>query len=823
MANILWANSNSNLGTYAGGANVSNIPIPALNAQRFTIIAGSLPTGLSLSSRGIISGTIAPVLDTTTSTFVVRAISIVGQVADKTFNITVNNASPPVWATPAGFIAINTTTNVNGTAINNELISIQLTATSPENFPIEYRLSSGTALPNGLNLLSTSGYITGIISETIYPGQIQNYNFSVDAVSGTAVSTQTFNLKLINPFTLTADDTIIGFSSTSTAIYVGNHSGVAGSTGTYTSISLIQAPEFLRPSALGELSSNSKHYFPITAYDPNPLLGPIIYSVIEGEGDFNRLPQGLSLDPGSGYVYGYITTQTNFKQVYDFTVKATKYDKISGASIYTINTFTLSTLAEHYDVISWVSTGTLAPLLESRISELSVVATHIDTEWPLLYRWFGGDAFPPGLTLTLGGDIVGSTTASGTYTIAILACTSTYLSSNILLDGGWGYTTSTALFSVNDFVMDAGTSSATYIDNNSVFKIDGGNSSNNYDYNIDGGNTATVYDVNSVDIDAGGARSIYTVTNFNIDGGSTATVYGSYNLGAGIALSLLYGDDPNLLGPVYPAPYSIQDFTLTVLPAASNYTDIYVRPLMKINSRTYFNDFINDTSIFNPSMLYRGDDPNFGIQKDLRMYLEFGVQELNLEQYVPAVLQNFYTKSIYFNNVNVALAKDSTGKTIYEVVYVQMSDPMNGVKHTVHMNHCTPYYPASIDNMRLEFNLLVVNGHYNPINSNYLPRYMQTYQNSSQLPGYQMIVPLCYVTPGNGIRVMNKIAHSNFDFKLIDFEFDRLVVVNSLDNTSAKYIKFPRRVITDRVNSDSYLYGSDGIEWIFDDGNPLND
>jgi len=822
MANVIWSNSSGYLGTYAGGASVSGISIPAVNANRHTIIAGKLPPGLSLSTIGVISGSISPILNTTTFTFVVRAFSITGQLADKTFSIKVINASPPNWTTPAGFVAINTATNVDGIAINNEQISIRLTASSPENLPIVYKLASGSKLPHRLHLSSTSGYITGIISETIYAGQVQQYNFGIEAVSGTAVSTQTFNLKLINPFTLTADDTIIGFSSTSTTFYVGDFSGVAASTGTYTSISLIQAPEFLKDSNLGEITSNSKHYFPVTAYDPDPLLGPIVYSIVEGEDDFSRLPQGLSLDPGSGYAYGYITTQTNFKQVYNFTVKATKYDKISGASISALNTFTLATMAEYYDVITWVSTSTITPLLESRISELSVVATHIDTEWPLFYRWFGGDHFPPGLTLTPSGDIVGSTTASGTYTIAILACTSTYISSNILLDGGWGSKDANRLFSVNDFTMNAGDSTAVYHDSYDTFKIDGGNSSGNYDYNIDGGSTATVYDVNSLDVIGGNARSIFTVTNFNVDGGSTATVYGSYDPGPGIALSLLYGNDPNLVGPVYPSPYSIKDFTLTILPGPTNYTDIYVKPLMQLNSRTYFNDFINDTSIFVPDMMYRGDDANFGLQTDLKMYLEFGVQELNLDQYVPAVLQNFYTKSIYFGEPNVALARDSSSKVVYELVYVQMVDPMNGVKPTVYLNHSTPYYPASIDNMRLEFSLLTIDGHYNPINTNYLPRFMQTYQNSNQLPGYQMVVPLCYVTPGNGIRVLNKITHSGFDFKLIDFEFDRLVVVNSLDNTGAKYIKFPRRVITDRINSDSYLYGPDGIQWIFD-SNPLND
>jgi len=327
MLDLQWLTHNSALGTFSAGSAISSIQISAGYSSYYTVIAGSLPKGLSMSTSGLITGTPAVVLNTTTSKFVVRArSSISGKVADKTFNITITNVVPPVWTTPAGFIAVNTTTNVNGTAINNEELSIRLTATSPLNLPIVYNVSAGSTLPHGLNLLSTSGYIAGIVSEKIYPGTVQRYNFSIDAVSGTARSTQTFNITVINPFTLTADDTIIGFSSTSSNIYIGSFSGVHASTGTYTSISAIQAPEFLRDSNLGEITSNSKYYIPVTAYDPDPLLGPIVYSSIYsiGDGDFKRIPNGLTLDPNAGYLYGYITTQTNFKQVYEFVIKATK-------------------------------------------------------------------------------------------------------------------------------------------------------------------------------------------------------------------------------------------------------------------------------------------------------------------------------------------------------------------------------------------------------------------------------------------------------------------------------------------------------------------
>jgi hypothetical protein len=74
-----------------------------------------------------------------------------------------------------------------------------------------------------------------------------------------------------------------------------------------------------------------------------------------------------------------------------------------------------------------------------------------------------------------------------------------------------------------------------------------------------------------------------------------------------------------------------------------------------------------------------------------------------------------------------------------------------------------------------------------------LPRFMQSVQLSEYIP----VVVLCYTTPNNGSKITSRIKKSKFDFKLLDFEVDRIFVETSLDNPLTKYLLFPRKSITD--------------------------
>ena len=115
------------------------------NTPAYSLVSGSLPTGLTLNtSSGLISGT--PTGDTT-ATFTLRATDSNGSIADRSF--TIPNAGPS-WVTAAGAL----TSSVTGLSY-----SVSVVATDDSGNAPAYSLASGS-LPTGLTL-SAAGVISG--------------------------------------------------------------------------------------------------------------------------------------------------------------------------------------------------------------------------------------------------------------------------------------------------------------------------------------------------------------------------------------------------------------------------------------------------------------------------------------------------------------------------------------------------------------------------------------------------------------------------------------------------------------------------------------
>ena len=128
----------------------------------YSVISGSLPGGLSLSSSGVISGTPA---STGTSSFTVQAENSLG--ADtRVFTLSVYQP-PAVTTVTLGYARLGTP------------YSAQLTASGSQ--PITYQLTSG-GLPVGLSLAGTTGLITGT------PTAAGTYSFTVTATNIAGVS-----------------------------------------------------------------------------------------------------------------------------------------------------------------------------------------------------------------------------------------------------------------------------------------------------------------------------------------------------------------------------------------------------------------------------------------------------------------------------------------------------------------------------------------------------------------------------------------------------------------------------------------------------------
>lgn len=270
---------------------------------------------------------------------------------------------------------------------------------------------------------------------------------------------------------------------------------------------------------------------------------------------------------------------------------------------------------------------------------------------------------------------------------------------------------------------------------------------------------------------------------------------------------------------------STSTFTFNVLASEKSYTEVYFRPFFNLEKRELFRNFILNDSIFNQSLMYRYYDSNFGVQTKMKMVLDFGIEQLNLEEYVVALRENFYRKRLFLGKPKVAIARDTAGEIIYEVVYVDVIDELVNnqgvsVSPVVYSIEEEIYYPGSIDNMRRQLKLLVLqNRQYISIDERLQPKFMTQQLEST----YTRVVPLCYALPGKGSVILNKILASNFKFNQLDFEIDRLVVGNSLDNNSAKYLIFDRNAVGDLIKVDTELYGQEGWVRLDDESdNPLN-
>ena len=266
-------------------------------------------------------------------------------------------------------------------------------------------------------------------------------------------------------------------------------------------------------------------------------------------------------------------------------------------------------------------------------------------------------------------------------------------------------------------------------------------------------------------------------------------------------------------------------FTLAVNNTSTQYTEIYLRPFLSREKRNSYSTFISNQFTFPPKSIYRPFDNNFGLQSEIKLVLEFGIEQTNLEEYTRALRENFYRKKLYFGDVKKAIAKNTSGTVIYELIYVEVVDNMiNSSKQSVSRvmySNDEIYYPSSVDNMRKNLETTVLNEvRYIDTNEYFLPKFMRTVQPGDYLPpNYFPVVPLCYVKPGEGDKIISRIKLSGFDFKQIDFEIDRIVVQNSLDNSSAKYLLFARQQITDVLETDQYLFGPEGTVILEDEDN----
>ena len=113
----------------------------------------------------------------------------------------------------------------------------------------------------------------------------------------------------------------------------------------------------------------------------------------------------------------------------------------------------------------------------------------------------------------------------------------------------------------------------------------------------------------------------------------------------------------------------------------TQYTDIYVKPMLKPEYRDLYTIFLSQPEVFTPASIYRPDDPKFGIQTQIKMLMYAGIEAKDIKDFVASTAKNHKRKSYVLGEVKKAVAKEpGTNDIIYEVIYVDVIDPSTAKK-----------------------------------------------------------------------------------------------------------------------------------------------
>jgi len=293
-------------------------------------------------------------------------------------------------------------------------------------------------------------------------------------------------------------------------------------------------------------------------------------------------------------------------------------------------------------------------------------------------------------------------------------------------------------------------------------------------------------------------------------------------------------------------------FKLTIAtPNTTSYSNVTAKPLLIPGQRLLWKDFINNSTIFPSSSIYRPNDPNFGLRTDLTMLVYAGIETELAAAYVGAMGLGVKKKRFQFGSIKTAVATDTvTDQNVYEVVYVQMIDPSepdgehlplsitvanptsqvvstdasnsiwstnladliadapnasrpvynvtaDSTGYTAGNPRTDTYYPNSITNWQQRLRGVGLN------ERNYLPLWMRSIPvGEKEELGYVLCVPLCFCKVGTSETIVTNIKKlSGFDFKSIDFTIDRFTITAVLNSSnevvqSDKYLVFRNDRIT---------------------------
>ena len=702
----LWTQSSGTILATLQERQTTTVSLPLENPIATTaLISGALPNGMRLESNAIV-GTPLQVARETTSTFVIRA-TLDSVINDRTFKIITQGQDAPTWVTKTDLLPVGIDGQyfiLDSAPVNFQLVAIDADTSAGQT--LEYFIGNKDGeLPPGISLTS-AGKLVGVVDPILaiekasaagnyddsgYDFQgMSGYDWSVRSNNGYdsyfydttvyGLSLPTASPKKLNryyQFTVSVSDRdtiarrtfriyVVGddfFRSDTTLMQIG--------TGTFTAdISHLRTPVWITPRDFGYRRANNYVTLVLDIIDPNTLTGVVTYNLKSKNDDTTDsiLPPGLSLDATTGEIAGVTPYQPAITTEYKFTINARRIE---------IDEERIQFLQYAYEIIAQNSLqvkvnklgeyASRAVGLEFNIDGYAYKANSISTA-NTLYDVLNIDkplhrALTKGTTIDLGtiGVLAQETVEKAkTFTIKLLG----------EIDSTIQWSTPENLGNISsNYVSTLSVLAKTTVPNATLlYSLESGTLPPGLALSYDG---EIIGKINSFETSVAPGLTVFDSNQFSLDGNDT-TVDRKYKFTVKAQDQFGYS--------------AIQrQFTITVAdPGDKLYSNLHVQPFMKEAKRATFINLINDAEIFLPEYIYRPNDPNFGLQRKIKMLAYAGIETKAVDQYVAAMAKNHTRKSLKFGAIKTAVAKTpGTNNIVYEVVYVEMIDPYESVKGNV--------------------------------------------------------------------------------------------------------------------------------------------
>lgn len=655
MAQPIWNTPAGTIGTYpatiALSTQLSASPVSPATSVTYILLSGVLPPGITISSSGLISGTPTLVTTDTTSTFTIRATDNLSNIRDRTFSMSISGVAIPEFTTPEGSI-LNT--------LDSVWVELPITYSNPDSTnTVVVELQEGL-LPPGLEI-NDAGVIRGYANPPLVNITLNQVDTNATI---TAVTSNLITCTSTNEFT-------VGRPVVFTGTAFGNI--VEGTTYYIKTI-------------------NSSTTFTIAATQNGD-----VYPLIAGTGSMTVTLPAISVGQPTIRTYSFILRLVSAlggdTASYTITVVNQNTPVSQGGPGYTPNSripTILNTRPLTYNINDsdpYYGYYILPPVAPTVNATIGTVKSGEYFAFKIIGHDFDGNTLEYDY-VNLPIDLTGDTNTgwiTGTPTLSSTGLSTYSFAVNVYKAGNPSILTTNFNFTYN--VSNEVTDNIVWVTDSNLGTIFNGSIS-----------TLSVNAIADTELSYRIVSGSLPPNLLILDNGEITGKVADQPTNTLLAQNTetTFTFTVQAYSQLYSVVQSTKTFTVTVLQEYTQPTDtLYIKAAPSVNDRNIINSLLTSTTLIPEEMLYRPNDQYFGKATNVTYEHAYGIYASDIDEYLAAVTRNHYWRNITLGELKTAVAKNSAGEIIYEVVYSEVID--NLVNPAGISVSSSIYWPRPID------------------------------------------------------------------------------------------------------------------------------